>query len=71
MVEAYILFARDGNIERTKRQLFNEWRKDTTRLDILQEVAKIWYFKEEYDSAFFYYEKFFNAFAEYCENDLV
>jgi TolB-like protein/AraC-like DNA-binding protein/Tfp pilus assembly protein PilF len=61
MVEAYILYAKDGNIERTKKQLFAEWRKDTTRLDILQEVAKIWYFQEEYDSAFYYYEKFVDA----------
>lgn len=61
MVRAYILFARDGNIERTKRQLFDEWAKDTARLDILQEVAKIWYFQEEYDSAFFYYGKFVEA----------
>ncbi|MBN2636124.1 MAG: helix-turn-helix domain-containing protein [Prolixibacteraceae bacterium] len=61
MVEAYILYAKHGNIERTKKQLFTEWRKDTTRLDILQEVAKIWYFQEEYDSAFYYYEKFVEA----------
>ena len=61
MLEAYILFAKDGNIGRTKKLLFNEWRKDTTRLDILQEVAKIWYFEEEYDSAFYYYQKFVEA----------
>ncbi|WP_146192271.1 hypothetical protein [Marinilabilia rubra] len=44
-----------------KNLLIKEWKKDTTRLDILQEVAKVWYFQEEYDSAFYYYEKFVNA----------
>ena len=32
--------------------------KDTTRLDIMQEVAKFYYFQEKYDSAFYYYNKF-------------
>lgn len=61
MVEAYILYAKDGNIERTKKKLLAEWRKDTTRLDILQEVAKVWYYEEKYDSAYFYFEKFVAA----------
>ncbi len=61
MLEAYIMYAKDSNIERTKKKLLAEWRKDTTRLDILQEVAKVWYYEEEYDSAFFYFEKFVKA----------
>ena len=32
--------------------------KSTTRLDIMQEVAKFYYFQEKYDSAYYYYEKF-------------
>ncbi len=59
--KAFILYAKDRNLDRTKRQLIKEWNKDTTRLDILQEVAKLFYYQEDYDSAFFYYEKFVEA----------
>lgn len=46
-------------------RLIKEWNKDTTRLDILQEVAKFYYYQEKYDSAFCYYEKFANARGKY------
>jgi len=61
LLKIYILYARDGNIEQTQKRLIKEWNKDTTRLDILQEVAKFYYYEEEYDSAFYYYEKFVKA----------
>jgi len=61
MLQAYILYAKDGNIKQTQKRLTKEWNKDTTRLDILQEVAKFYYYGEEYDSAFYYYEKFVKA----------
>ena len=60
-LKAIILFARDGNIERTRNLLIKEWKKDTTRLDILQEIAKFYYVEENYDSAYFYYKKFVKA----------
>ena len=60
-LKAFILYAKDGNTEKMKNRLIKEWKKDTTRLDILQEVAKVWYFQEDYDSAFHYYEKFVRA----------
>lgn len=60
-LKCYILYARDRDIEKTKKLLTREWEKDTTRLDILQEVGKIHYFLEAYDSAFYYYEKFVRA----------
>jgi tetratricopeptide (TPR) repeat protein len=60
-MKAYILYAQDGDGERTKRLLLQEWRKDTTRLDLLQEVAKVYYYQEDYDSAFYYFEKFVAA----------
>ena len=58
LVKIYVLYAREGNIEKAQNRLVVEWKKDTTRLDILQEVAKIYYFQEKYDSAFYYFEKF-------------
>ena len=60
-LKSYILYAKDGNLERTKERLIAEWTKDTTRLDILQEVAKFSYYEKEYDRAFDYYEKFVKA----------
>ena len=60
-VKAYILYARDRDIEQTKESLIRELQKDTTRLDILQEVAKLHYYQEDYDTAFLYYEKFVEA----------
>lgn len=57
-LKAYIQFAKDGDIEQTKHSLIEELKKDSTRLDILQEVAKLNYFQENYESAFKYYEKF-------------
>jgi len=56
-----IQYARHGNLQQTKKLLEKELKKDTTRLDIMQEVAKFYYYKEEYDSAFYYYEKYVNA----------
>ena len=60
-LKAFILYASDRDIKETKRKLLREWNKDVTRLDILQEVAKLYYFEEDYDSAYFYYEKFTTA----------
>ncbi len=61
LMKAYILYAEDGDGERTKKILLKEWRKDTARLDLLQEVAKVYYYQEDYDSAFYYFEKFVDA----------
>ena len=60
-VKALILFAKEGNIEQTRHSLLKEWKKDTTRLDILQGVAKFYFYEENYDSAFYYFEKFVSA----------
>ncbi|WP_159517822.1 helix-turn-helix domain-containing protein [Sunxiuqinia indica] len=61
LLNAFIPYAQDGDGERTKSLLIHEWNKDTTRLDILQEVGKVYYYQEDYDSAFYYFEKFVNA----------
>jgi TolB-like protein/AraC-like DNA-binding protein len=60
-LKAFILYAKDRDIEQTKELLIKEWNKDTTRLDILQDVAKLFYFQEDYDSAFYYYQKLVEA----------
>ncbi len=60
-LKAVILFARDGNVERSRNLLIKEWHKDSTRLDILQEVAKFYYIEENYGRAYFYFKKFVKA----------
>jgi TolB-like protein/AraC-like DNA-binding protein len=57
-VKSYILYAKNGNLERTKRMLLAEWNKDTTRMDILQEIGKVHTLQNDYDSAFIYYSIF-------------
>lgn len=60
-VKAFILAAKDKDLERTSNMLKEEWIKDTTRLDILQDIGKIFYYMEEYDSSHKYYKKFVDA----------
>ncbi len=60
-LKTLILFAKESDIERTTKILEQEWQKDTTRLDILQDVANFHYYQENYDNAFFYFEKFVKA----------
>jgi TolB-like protein/AraC-like DNA-binding protein/Tfp pilus assembly protein PilF len=64
-LKIFIQYALNENIERTKMQLIEEWKKDTTRLDIMQEVAKFYYFEEDYENAFYYYERFVEAREQY------
>ena len=57
-LKAYILYAKNKDINQTLKMVKAELKKDTTRLDILQEVAKLHYFQKEYDSAYHYYKAF-------------
>lgn len=57
-LKAYIEYARDKDIKQTLTAIKKELKKDTTRLDILQEVGKLYYFQKEYDSAYRYYRTF-------------
>ena len=61
LLKIYIQYALDRDIQNMQQSLVDEWKKDTTRLDILQEVGKAFYFQEAYDSAYYYYEKFVDA----------
>lgn len=57
-VRAYILFAKTKDGEHTKNLLIRELNKDTSRLDILQDVGKIYCLMRRYDSAYYYYSRF-------------
>lgn len=60
-LKIFIEYAQDQNLEKAKKALMREWEKDTTRLDLLQEVGKLHYFQEDYATAFRYYRKFVTA----------
>jgi TolB-like protein/AraC-like DNA-binding protein len=57
-LKLFIEYAKYKNLEKTTELLEKEWRKDTTRLDILNEVAKLNYYQENYEAAY----KFYNIF---------
>jgi len=57
-VKAYILYAKDKNLRLLNERLTNALQKDPTRADIIQEVAKSFYYLREYDSAYRYYSRF-------------
>ena len=64
-LKTLILYAKDSDIERTADLIEFEWQKDTTRLDILQDVANFHYYQEDYDRSFFYFEKFIRVKDKY------
>lgn len=57
-VKAFILYARDRNLIQTKERLIEVLSKDSTRLDIMQEVGKICYYLRDYECSDKYYSKF-------------
>lgn len=57
-VKAFILYAKEKDVSGLRRRLIVEWQKDSSRLDILQEIGKVNYFMEDYDSAYHYYRMF-------------
>lgn len=57
-LKAYILYAKNGNLEETTASIVNTLKKDTSRLDILQEVGKLYYYLRDYENSYTYYRKF-------------
>jgi len=55
---AFILYARDQDMAQTIGLLIKEWHKDSTRLDITQELGKLYFYERNYDSAFYYYKRY-------------
>jgi TolB-like protein/AraC-like DNA-binding protein/Tfp pilus assembly protein PilF len=62
-VRAFALYARDKDLKETQRILQHEFNKDTTRFDILQDLGKVSYYLQEYDTAYAYYKRF-NAYRD-------
>jgi TolB-like protein/AraC-like DNA-binding protein/Tfp pilus assembly protein PilF len=57
-VKAYILFAKNKDLKQLNNLLLQTFQKDTSRLDVLQEVAKSYYFLRDFKSAYLYYKPF-------------
>ncbi|WP_420385888.1 helix-turn-helix domain-containing protein [Roseivirga sp.] len=57
-VRAFMLYAKEKDYEKLRSRLITEWKKDTTRLDILQEIGKVSYFMRDYETAHEYYSLF-------------
>lgn len=55
-VKSYIMYARHHDLAQTKADLLKEWRKDTTRIDIIQDVAKVNYYMRDYEEAYRFYK---------------
>jgi TolB-like protein/AraC-like DNA-binding protein len=55
-LKIFIEYAKYKNLPKTTELLENEWRKDTTRIDILNEVAKLNYYQKKYEEAYQFYE---------------
>jgi tetratricopeptide (TPR) repeat protein len=56
----YIKQAQHLDLNRAKRSLIAILQKDTTRIDVMQEIAKVCYTMEEYETAWEYYDKMLN-----------
>ncbi|MBC3844957.1 MULTISPECIES: helix-turn-helix domain-containing protein [Winogradskyella] len=54
----FIDYANNKDLESLRKKMLIEWRKDTTRADITQELAKTYYFQEDYEKSLVYYEKY-------------
>jgi TolB-like protein len=59
----FIDYANDKDLKSLRKKMLAEWRKDTTRADITQELAKTYYFQEDYQNALVYYEKYISILS--------
>ncbi len=57
-LRAFILYAKDGDLIRTRELLIEEYKKDSSRIDILQDIGKTSYYLRDFDGAFRYYKQF-------------
>ncbi|MCP4310409.1 MAG: helix-turn-helix domain-containing protein [Bacteroidetes bacterium] len=57
-VRAYISYAENRDLGQTLEILIRALKRDSTRLDIVQEVGKIYYYMRDYERAYLYYKPF-------------
>ncbi|XMO85984.1 helix-turn-helix domain-containing protein [Algibacter sp. AS12] len=59
----FIDYANNKDLNSLRKKMLIEWQKDTTRADITQELAKTYYFQEDYENALVYYEKYISILS--------
>ncbi len=57
-LRAFVVYAKNKDLRLVKQSLLTEFNKDTTRFDILQDIAKVSYYLKAYDSSYYYYKRF-------------
>ena len=57
-VRAYILYAKNRDLTASRDLIIEALKQDSTRLDIIQEVAKFYYFQRDYENAYEFYKRF-------------
>lgn len=57
-VKAYVLYAKNKDLDQTKTMLVNALAKDSTRFDIMLEVGNICYYQRNWEEAYTYFEKY-------------
>ncbi|WP_297101079.1 helix-turn-helix domain-containing protein [uncultured Draconibacterium sp.] len=67
-VQAYIQFAKNEDLNQLNKSLLTTFEKDKTRLDILQEVAKSYYYLRDFETAAIYYKAFVDVREQYNLN---
>jgi len=56
-IKAYILYAKDRDLQQTKILLIETLQKDPTRYDIIMRIMEICYYMRDYESAYDYYRE--------------
>lgn len=60
-VKVYIKYAEHKDMNKTKLELLEVYEMDTTRLDVIQEVAKSYYTLGDFENAYVFYQKLIEA----------
>jgi len=55
--KGYIDLAKDGDVKKTREHMVSVYKKDTMRIDVIQEVAKLYVMEHDYNNAYKAYLK--------------
>ena len=57
-LKPYVVFAKDRDVKRARLELLREFNKDSTRVDVAQEIAKLYFLERDFKNAYEWYNKF-------------